>query len=151
QSLCLFNGDKHQLASESRSGLGRIDSLFYPVSSKSDTIVIHEYKIIKDLKDEAQLKSTLINAIWQIYEKIYLDAPLLNNKYFEGLCLNVQLRAIVILCNPINGKKFTCEILTRNHTIEQMKEITEAFRSRPKNHERIAILKSEVSAEVEKY
>lgn len=151
QSLCLFKGEKHQLASESLSGLGRIDSIFYPVAGKSNSIVIHEYKIIKDLRDEAQLKTALTNAIWQIYEKIYMDAPLLGNKYFEGLAKAVELRAIVILCNPINGKKFTCEILTRHHPIAQMKEIAKAFRSRPRDHARIAILKSEIQAEVEKY
>ncbi len=153
QNLCLFKGDKHRLASESRSGLGRIDSIFYPVAGKSDTIVIHEYKIIKDFKDEAQLKTVLSNAIWQIYEKIYMDVPLLNNKYFDGLCSAVELRAIVILCNSITGaeKKFACEIMTRNHTIAEMKEIAKAFQSRPKDHARIAILKSEVDAEVEKY
>lgn len=151
QSLCLFKGDKHRLASESRSGLGRIDSLFYPVPGKSDTIVIHEYKIIKDLKDESQLKTALTNAIWQIYEKIYMDAPLLGNKYFEGLASSVELRAIVILCNPATGKKFTCEILTRNHPIAEMKEIAQAFRSRPQDRPKIATLKSEIDAEVEEY
>ncbi len=151
QSLCLLKGEKHRLASESRSGLGRIDSIFYPVVGKSNTIIIHEYKIIKDFKDEAQLKTVLSDAIWQIYEKIYMDVPLLNNKYFDGGCSGVELRAIVILCNPVTGRKFTCEIMTRNHSIGEMKEIAKAFQSRPKDRVRIGILKSEVDAEVEKY
>lgn len=151
QSICLLKGNKHRLASESRSGLGRIDSIFYPVKSKSDTIVIHEYKIIKDLKDEAQLKATFINAIWQVYEKIYMEVPLLNNKYFDGLCSNVELRAIVILCSPNIGKRCSCEIMIRNHSIAEMKELAKAFRSRPQDHAKIDILKSKINAEVENY
>lgn len=151
QSICLLKGDKHRLASESRSGLGRIDSIFYPVLGKSDTIVIHEYKIIKDLKDETQLKTALTSAIWQIYEKIYMDTPLLGNKYFEGFSSSVELRAIVILCNPTTGNQFSCEIMTRNHPTAEMKEIATAFRSRPQDRAKIAILKSEVDSEVEQY
>lgn len=151
QSICLLKGNKHRLASESRSGLGRIDSIFYPVTGKSSTIIIHEYKIIKDLKDEAHLKEALANAIWQIYEKIYFETPLINNKYFEGLCSDVELRAIVILCNPIVGKKYSCEIMTRNHSIAQIKEIAKAFQSRPRDRGKIDILKAEINAEVEKY
>ncbi|PWU06027.1 MAG: hypothetical protein C5B43_02400 [Verrucomicrobia bacterium] len=93
----------------------------------------------------------MINAIWQIYEKMYMEMPLLNNKYFEGLFSGVELRAIIILCNPIEEKNFSYEIMIRNYSIVEMKEIAKAFRSRPRDHAKIAILKSEIDAEVEKY
>lgn len=154
QSICLLKGDKHRLASESYSGFGRIDSIFYPVIGKSDTIIIHEYKIIKELKDEKQLKETLTRAIWQVYEKIYLAVPLTRNKYFEGLCSNVELRAIVILCN-LNGdqkdKKFNCEIVIRKNTIEEITEIARAFQSRPQDDDKIDLLKSKIDEEVKEY
>lgn len=149
QSICLLKGNNHRLASESSSGFGRIDSIFYPIEGKSDTIIIHEYKIIKELKDEAQLKSVLEKAIRQVYQKMYLEVPLVKNKYFGGLCKTVELRAIVILCNSNDEKKFHSEILIRRHTIEEMKTVVDAFKS--KDLERIAHIRSEIDSEVGKY
>lgn len=151
QSLCLFNGDKHRLAAESYSGAGRVDSIFYPIEGKSNTIIIHEYKIIKDLKKESQLKKVFKDAIWQIYKKIYIDVPLVKNKYFGGAVNTVELRAIVILCDFSDANKFHCEIMTRKHTLDEMKRITKAFQSRPQDKDRIEALELEVDAEVEKY
>lgn len=153
QSICLLKGAKHQVASESYSGFGRIDSIFYPVKGKSDTIVIHEYKIIKKLKNESQLKKVLINAIWQVYEKIYMEVPLLHNKYFEGIASAVELRAIVILCNPIAGaeKKFTCEIMIKNHSIAEMKKIAKVFQTSSQDEDQIDMIKAKIDIEAEKY
>jgi hypothetical protein len=150
QSICLLKGDKHRLASESYTGQGRADSIFYPIKGKSDTVIIHEYKIIKDLKDELQLKTALKSAIWQIYEKIYVHAPLAKNKYFAEECQNIELRAVVILCNQITNE-IVCEIMVRNHNLEEMKEIVSAFQSRPKDKVKIAELRIKIEEEVKKY
>lgn len=123
------------------------------MKGKSDTIVIHEYKIIKKLKNESQLKKVLINAIWQVYEKIYMEVPLLHNKYFEGIASAVELRAIVILCNPIAGaeKKFTCEIMIKNHSIAEMKKIAKVFQTSSQDEDQIDMIKAKIDIEAEKY
>ena len=150
QSICLFKGDKHRIASESYSGRGRVDSIFYPVKGKSETVIIHEYKIIKDLKNISQLQSALSAAIWQIYERIYLHAPIIRNQYFAGQCNRVELRAIVILCNPID-QQMVCEIMIREHDMQTMKAIVSYFTSRPKDKSKITLLRAEINLAVKEY
>ena len=128
QSICLLKGDKHRLVSESYTGKGRADSIFYPVEGKSDTVIIHEYKIIKDLKTIEELKASLEDAIWQIYDKIYSSEVLFKN-IFHNLGLKyIEVRAIVIVCDNVFNKIST-QIVVQKHLIEEMQNIVHAFTS----------------------
>ena len=119
QSICLFKGDKHHIASESFSGSGRVDSIFYPVKGKSDSVIIHEYKIIKDASEQ-KLAIALRRAMWQMYEKIYSANSLFKKDFLNYDFKNIEIRAIIIICDHNHSN---VQIISKHHSISQMKEI----------------------------
>ncbi len=129
QSICLFKGDKHRIASESFSGNGRVDSVFYPVKGKSDTVIIHEYKIIKDV-NEQKLATALRRAMWQMYEKIYSANSLFKKDFSNYHFKHIEIRAMIIICDL---DRSNIQIICKHHTISQMQEIVSNFKLDEKN------------------
>jgi hypothetical protein len=129
QSICLLKGDKHRLASESYTGSGRADSIFYPVKGKSDTVIIHEYKIINDAS-EAKLTTALRRAMWQMYEKIYSANSLFKKDFSSYDFKNIEVRAIIIICDSDCSK---VQIISKHHSVSEMKEIVSNFKLDEKN------------------
>jgi hypothetical protein len=129
QSICLFKGDKHHIASESFSGSGRVDSIFYPVKGKSDSVIIHEYKIIKDASEQ-KLAIALRRAMWQMYEKIYSANSLFKKDFLNYDFKNIEIRAIIIICDHNHSN---VQIISKHHSISQMKEIVAYFTLDEKN------------------
>ena len=123
QSICLLKGDKHRIASESYSGAGRIDSIFYPIKGKSDTVIIHEYKIIKEATEE-NLVVTLRRAMWQVYNKIYTSKALFKKDFFKDEFNNFEIRAIIIICDE---NKANVQIIRKLHTVNEMRAIASDF------------------------
>ena len=145
QSICLFKGDKHRLASESYSGAGRVDSIFYPVKGKSDGVIIHEYKIIKDAS-EAKLTTALRRAMWQMYEKIYSANSLFKKDFSNYDFKNIEIRAIIIICDLDCSN---VQIISKHHSVSEMKEIVSHFRLDEKNAVTEAIA-AEINNEIAK-
>jgi hypothetical protein len=126
QSICLLKGDQHRLASESYTGQGRADSIFYPIAGKSDTVIIHEYKIIKNIKTIEGLKTSLEDAMWQIYNRTYSGEILAKNLCHDLGFKYIEVRAIVIVCDDIFHKTST-QIIAIKHTFAEMQRIVQAF------------------------
>ena len=85
---------RHTSHSEvSNKFLKRVDTIFYPIKNRNDTVIIHEYK---KLTSTILIQQTLEDGAWQIYVNKYMHAAL--EYYKTGQCehwKNVVTRVIV--------------------------------------------------------
>jgi hypothetical protein len=97
--ICLLGGKNHALSAEKKSGAGRIDSIFCPLVGRSNKIIIHEYKIFKKSNKDEDVTAKIQEALWQVYEKKYLDDVVTKFRKYEYYRFyeSVEVRAIVIL------------------------------------------------------
>ena len=126
--ICMLGGKKHILSSEKKSGSGRIDSIFYPILSKSNTIIIHEYKILKQVTNIEHVNKKIQEAFWQVYEKCYLQEAITKFNSFEYSHYHtVDVRAIVILSDE-NNRNFGMKIDVISHNMTDSIKILNFFK-----------------------
>ena len=100
----------------------KIDSLFLPISGKSDTIVIHEYKKTETPKKKKEL---LDLALWQIYISNYIRKALDKQETSCKFANYIVVRAIVFFIST--SGKWHIEILEIKHTIYLAMLLREIF------------------------
>jgi hypothetical protein len=127
--VCLLGGKNHLLSSEKKSGTCRIDSIFYPLPNKSNKVIIHEYKILKKTSKEDEINSKVQEALWQVYERSYLEEVITKSKNFHYYThyQTVEVRAIVILTDE-NNRNFGMRINSISHTVADSIKILNFFK-----------------------
>ncbi len=126
--ICLLGGKSHILSSEKKSGTGRIDSIFYPIAEKSDKIIIHEYKILKKATKEEDINIKVQEALWQVYEKCYLEEVITKFHNFDyAHYKDVEVRAIVILIDE-NNRHIGMKVDSISHSMRDSIKILDFFK-----------------------
>jgi hypothetical protein len=99
---------------------GRIDNLFLPTNDESKNVIIHEYKVVDSAED---MKDALLEGLWQIYTKQYLQEPLNLIGYYSH-CENIKTRSVVFYKY---NEKWNMIIKEFIHSIQNAKEINKLF------------------------
>ncbi len=126
--LYLLKGNTHLLSSEKKAGSGRIDSIYYPIKGKSEKIIIHEYKILRNTYT-MQINAKIQEALWQVYEHFYFQEVVSKfNEFRYSNYQQVEIRGIVAFIDE-NNNNLGMRSLSVLHTMEETIRMLPFFES----------------------
>ena len=127
------NKAKHIIRSEVSTQMGmRADHIFFPIKSQSETGIIHEYK---QADTPSKKNDLLIEALWQIFAKLYLE-PLVNDTQADeltGIIKDIIVRGIVFFLSS-NGSGWVIDYIECKMDINSARALIEIFSSSPYNN-----------------
>jgi hypothetical protein len=105
-------------------GNKRIDDLLLPFGGKSDTAIIHEYKVSHNSHER---KKIIESALWQIFLNKYLLGPINSQTELEySHVKNIIVRGVVFFNCDIS-EKWAVDIEEYTLTLDQAKYIVKHF------------------------
>ena len=121
---------KHILRSEVSTEEGmRTDHLFFPIKTRSETGIVHEYT---QTDNSSRKNDLMIEALWQIFAKLYLE-PLvteINGNELTGQIRKIIARAIVFYLSG-NGSGWAIDYIECNMDADSARQLIEIVSSSP--------------------
>jgi hypothetical protein len=123
------NNATHSVQSEySQDNERRIDTIFFPIESKSTTIIIHEYKK-NEFRSQNERKKLMEDALWQIYSNGYMNIPVSLKKDTKKIYWKfIITRAIVFFKDPSSAEGiWQADVKEYKHSFKVAKKLVEIF------------------------